>query len=245
MRVVPEETGEYRVRMGSVAPAGLGAYRLVSRIDPPSPAALREGTTRASLGEESDYRDDRYLNQFRFEAGEGDELELVLRSEAFAPVLTLRGPGSISRRVAGNPARLELTVPAEGTFTVGVTSGQANQTGDYTLQFTLREDTTRNVIYGPDAVDRAPAPAGGIDAVVGRLTYPEIAIASGVEGDVEVEVVVNADGTVRSARALNDPGLGLAEAAVAAVRASTFVPAQRQGQAVNSRLLLTVPFRIN
>jgi periplasmic protein TonB len=74
--------------------------------------------------------------------------------------------------------------------------------------------------------------------------YPATARAEGVEADVPLEIVVNAAGAVIEARALRHAGYGMDEAALSAVRAYTFTPAQREGRNVRVRMRWVVQFRI-
>src|SRR5204863_98084 len=59
-----------------------------------------------------------------------------------------------------------------------------------------------------------------------KATYSEEARRNNVVGDVLMEVVVRADGTVGSARVTRGLGFGLDERAVAAVREWRFAPAR-------------------
>ncbi len=76
--------------------------------------------------------------------------------------------------------------------------------------------------------------------------YPDAARRAGVEGVVRLMVEVRRDGTVRSARALNDPGYGMADQAVQALRRFRFSPAiDRQGRAVDYRLVFSYRFELD
>lgn len=61
--------------------------------------------------------------------------------------------------------------------------------------------------------------------------YTDAARAAGVSGKVRVEIAVDEQGRVVSARIIQGLGYGLDEAALAAVRAMTFEPAVRCGRA--------------
>jgi protein TonB len=84
----------------------------------------------------------------------------------------------------------------------------------------------------------APRPVRTIGA-----DYTEAAIRRKIQGEVEVEAVILADGTVGSARVVRslDPTTGLDEEALISVRYWLFEPATLNGQAVpvTSRLILT------
>jgi TonB family protein len=76
------------------------------------------------------------------------------------------------------------------------------------------------------------------------LVYPAEARAAEVEADVAVEIVVDSRGRVSEARALATTGYGLDQAALCAVRAYRFSPAQRSGRAVRVRMRWNVQFRL-
>jgi len=76
------------------------------------------------------------------------------------------------------------------------------------------------------------------------LVYPAAARQAELELDLPMEIIVDAEGRVTSARALGRAGYGLDEAALRAIKAYRFSPAQRQGHAVPVRMRWTVQFRL-
>jgi periplasmic protein TonB len=74
--------------------------------------------------------------------------------------------------------------------------------------------------------------------------YTEEGRRSGVEGDVLLEVVVLADGTVGAVRIVRGLGAGLDERAVDAVRQWVFSPARRFGVPVDVLVEVAVEFRL-
>lgn len=75
--------------------------------------------------------------------------------------------------------------------------------------------------------------------------YPPAARAAAVEADLPLEIVVNASGSVVDARLLRHAGYGLDEAALRAIRAYRFAPAQRAGHGVSVRMRWVVDFRLD
>jgi protein TonB len=65
-----------------------------------------------------------------------------------------------------------------------------------------------------------------------------------VEGEVVMEVVVRADGSVGQVRVLQGLGSGLNERAADAVRQWRFAPARRFGQPVDVLVEVAVEFRL-
>jgi len=76
------------------------------------------------------------------------------------------------------------------------------------------------------------------------LVYPAAARAAAIELDFPVEIVVDPNGRVLTARALRHAGYGLDEAALRAIRDYRFSPALRAGHAVPVRMRWIVQFRL-
>jgi len=78
-----------------------------------------------------------------------------------------------------------------------------------------------------------------------KSEYPEEARKAGFEGTVRLRVVVDESGRVVEARALNDPGKGLGQAApLIARKYCRFRPAQLDGRAVATEVPMTLPFEL-
>jgi TonB family protein len=77
-----------------------------------------------------------------------------------------------------------------------------------------------------------------------KATYSEEARRANVIGDVLMEVVIRADGTVGSARVTRGLGFGLDERAIAAVRQWRFAPARRQGVPVDVLVEVAMEFNL-
>ncbi|HEY7724419.1 MAG TPA: energy transducer TonB, partial [Anaeromyxobacteraceae bacterium] len=92
----------------------------------------------------------------------------------------------------------------------------------------------------PTRVDRLPVPRA---CAVPPEEYPAQARREGFEGDVRLRLLVDAEGRVKEATLLSDPGRGLGPAAVAiARRHCRFEPALREGQPVATEVPFTVRF---
>jgi protein TonB len=74
--------------------------------------------------------------------------------------------------------------------------------------------------------------------------YSEEARRRGIEGDVVMEIVVEANGRVGHVRVLQGLGYGLDERAIAAVRQWTFQPATRRGTAVSVLVEVAMEFKL-
>ena len=74
-----------------------------------------------------------------------------------------------------------------------------------------------------------------------RAVYPPEAVAAGVQGTVQAEIVINEQGDVSKARVVQSVPM-LDDAALAAVKNWHFQPTTVQGQAVPVRMTVTVAF---
>ena len=89
-------------------------------------------------------------------------------------------------------------------------------------------------------VDAPPKPRRTI-----RPVYPKGARQRGEQGEVTVELEVDAEGRVSAVKVVGSSGFAeLDDADVRAVRAATFVPAKSGGRAVESSARLTLAFRL-
>jgi TonB family protein len=77
-----------------------------------------------------------------------------------------------------------------------------------------------------------------------RPTYTEEARRRGLEGDVDLEVVVTENGRVSNVRVVRGLGGGLDARAVEAVRQWRFTPARRRGTAVAVIVQVSVAFSL-
>lgn len=93
--------------------------------------------------------------------------------------------------------------------------------------------------YGVNAVS---APAKLVASAL--AAYPPAARADDVEGDVGLEIVVDAGGNVVDARVIARAGHGFDDAALAAIKRYRFSPASREGRSVRVRMPWTVQFRL-
>jgi protein TonB len=76
-------------------------------------------------------------------------------------------------------------------------------------------------------------------------TYPEEALASGIEGDVYVRFRVNDQGNVIEAHVEKGIGHGCDEEALRLVRLLKYEPVRNRGLRVESSMRTKIPFRLN
>ncbi len=75
--------------------------------------------------------------------------------------------------------------------------------------------------------------------------YPMLARRLGKEGVVKLKLFIDDKGNLTDVKIVDDPGSGLTEAAIEAVKKSTYVPATKNSAKVNSVAVLNINFRLN
>lgn len=93
-----------------------------------------------------------------------------------------------------------------------------------------------------EGADVCPKPVGGMSELLSNLKYPEHAKLYGLEGYVTVVARVNSEGEVKEVNIIRGLGLGCDEAAIEAVKATTFLPGQLNNTSVESNVLFKIPF---
>ncbi len=96
-----------------------------------------------------------------------------------------------------------------------------------------------------EGADICPKPVGGMDEIIKHLVFPEHAKLYGLEGFVTVVATIDTLGKVEDVVTLNDLGLGTKEAAIDAVKTSRFLPGEKDGITVKSKVLFKIPFLLN
>jgi protein TonB len=74
--------------------------------------------------------------------------------------------------------------------------------------------------------------------------YPMMARKLGKEGKVVLKLTIDENGNLLDVEVMDKAGYGLTEAALEAVRKSTFLPAKKDGKPIPSRALLPIRFRL-
>ena len=95
------------------------------------------------------------------------------------------------------------------------------------------------------AVEEMPELVGGMQSIMARLQYPEIAKRAGVEGRVFVLAFVNEKGDVVRAEVQRGIGAGCDEEAVKAVLAAKFKPGMQRGKPVKVRISIPIRFELS
>ena len=93
-------------------------------------------------------------------------------------------------------------------------------------------------------VDKQPSIIGGLQSLVEKIEYPEVAKRAGVEGRVFVMAYVNEEGDVTNVKLLKGIGGGCDEAALNAVRETKFTPGIMNGKPVKTQVSIPIAFKL-
>jgi len=151
--------GEYQVVATSYAPGETGAYRLsVSNSDagsvqtaasPRAGNSFADGVSLSGMLSASDEQlaTGEYADRYVISGERGDRVALDLQSDAFDTYLFLRGPDDVAADNDDGPdgtnSRIDMTLPADGDYTVSVTSYGPGEVGPYSLTAGLSMGTPR------------------------------------------------------------------------------------------------------
>ncbi len=149
------EAGDYLVRANSLSQGETGAYTLTAEAggeeeddeDASTPAAvattIRMGQTLNAALAASDPKlgDGSYFDHFRFTGRRGERIEVVMRSSAFDSHLSVGRLDGTELEIldsdddgaGGNDARVRLTLPEDGEYTIRANSLEGGETGAYTI----------------------------------------------------------------------------------------------------------------
>ncbi len=94
------------------------------------------------------------------------------------------------------------------------------------------------------AVEKPAAPIGGLEGIMRKASYPDLAIKTKTEGKVYVLVLINESGDVDDVKIVKGIGGGCDEETVRAVKKTKFTPGQNKGANVKSKLALAVQFKL-
>ncbi|HEX6746320.1 MAG TPA: M56 family metallopeptidase [Longimicrobium sp.] len=159
---------------------------------------------------------------------------------AALPVPTQPRVPLIARRA---PAALPAAVARRAPETRPAVSQRASATLPAAPARPERVDTSR--VMELREVDRQPALSNSdeVQQILERA-YPPLLRDAGVQGSVTMDVIVGADGAVRSARVSTTSHDGFREPALFATNAMRFRPAAKDGRAVPVRFTLPIAFRL-
>ena len=152
-------SGEYQIVATSYAPGETGTYRLSvtnsdagsveTAVSPRAGNSFADGVSLSGMLSASDEQltTGEYADRYVISGQRGDRVALDLQSDAFDTYLFLRGPDDVSADNDDGPngtnSRIDMTLPADGDYTVSVTSFQPGEVGPYSLTAGLSMGTPR------------------------------------------------------------------------------------------------------
>jgi protein TonB len=105
-----------------------------------------------------------------------------------------------------------------------------------------------NLLPGEDdyliAVEKPAAPVGGMEGIMRKASYPELALKTKTEGKVYALAFINESGEVDDVKIVKGIGGGCDEETVKAIKKTKFTPGQNKGANVKSKLALALQFKI-
>jgi len=105
-----------------------------------------------------------------------------------------------------------------------------------------RKENVEKECYYQDA-DKMPDILGGLNTLMKKLVYPELAKKNKVEGMVEIKVFVDENGEVTATQILKEIGAGCGAEAEKAIRKSKFTPAKLEGKNVKAQVIIPIMFK--
>ena len=137
--------------------------------------------------------------------------------------------------------------PADGTVAVNVHNNVIGTAADMASKHIGRgQESALAGAAAKTAIVETAFGSSGAPSFIRRETpvYPPAARRLGKEGKVVLRLTIDSQGRVQAIEIIEDAGYGFSEAAVEAVRKSTFAPAFLNGQRITARAILPVRFRL-
>ncbi|MDP2037050.1 MAG: energy transducer TonB, partial [Ignavibacteria bacterium] len=94
------------------------------------------------------------------------------------------------------------------------------------------------------AVEKPATPVGGLEGIMKKASYPELAVKTKTEGKVYVLVLISEAGDVDDVKIVKGIGGGCDEETMRVVKKTKFTPGQNKGANVKSKLALAVQFKL-
>lgn len=94
------------------------------------------------------------------------------------------------------------------------------------------------------AVEEAPGPIGGMEAIQKKITYPEVAKRAGIQGRVFVKAFINEKGDVVRCEIIKGVHPALDSVAVDAVMKTKFTPGSQRGKPVKVQVSIPIVFAL-
>ena len=247
MSVTLARDGEYAIRANSLRAGELGTYSLLVEPlpavtpQPAKPIRLGQTVTGALADTDGQLEDGSFYDEWTYDGKKGDRLRVTMKAQAYSAYIdmgraaadsfsSVRSGSNRGRGEDSTTARINVTLPADGRYTIRANSVAAEVAGDYTLL----------VVERPPAVVATARPIRVGQTVNGSLessdaqldddSYYDLWTYSGKKGD-RVQI------TMRSERFDTYLAVGRMQGDSLAVLKSD----DDGADSTNSRVTLTVP----
>ncbi len=168
---------------------------------------------------------------------------------AEAAIAAVRAVKWQSARYEDKPVAVWVGIP----IIFRLNGGSKSKPNDQGANIALKTDSETGMVYRVPTLgksqefDELPQPVGGFKSVQQNLKYPELARKAGIEGEIVIQVFFGADGKIKNTKILKDIGAGndgCAEAAVAAIKETEWIPAKKNGKSVETWVGIPVIFKL-
>ena len=89
-----------------------------------------------------------------------------------------------------------------------------------------------------------PRIVGGVDSLLSKILYPEIAKRAGVDGTVTCEFVIDSSGKASGIKLIKGIGASCDENVMLAIKDQKFIPAHKDGKPVNQLMRAVFNFKL-
>ncbi len=99
--------------------------------------------------------------------------------------------------------------------------------------------------WGNEIADEPPQIIGGIDSLINKIKYPEIARRSGIKGIVIVEFIIDSSGNATEIKIISGLDAGCDEIFIEALITQKYIPAKKNSKPVNQLMRSAVKFDLH
>ena len=93
-------------------------------------------------------------------------------------------------------------------------------------------------------LESEPSIVGGIESLIKKIHYTELARRAEIEGTVVIEIIINKKGDVEDAKIIRSLNSGLDEIALQAVKSTRFIPGMQRDKPVKVKMTIPIKFKL-
>lgn len=131
--------------------------------------------------------------------------------------------------------------------TLFITFACSQENSQYDKSQTIEEQSQREIF---EVVEEQPTFKGGMDAfykyVMSEIRYPLSARQNGIEGQVDLQFVIERDGSISNVKTTNGIGAGCDEEAIRVLKSvANFTPGSQRGRTVRVQMAMPIIFKLD